>query len=272
MRDDPPQQTAAMALRPMRPAEILGTAFGLYRRHWRTLLAVMAVAVPVAVSLPSSKAVSPQGGRFQVVVHHRVVATAGSGAITALGGLSLVVMLVCFALVAGTVTRAAAAAVAGEDLGVRRSYGFGAGRVWPLLQVILVAVLLTSFGLVLLVVPGLILGVMLAVSVPALVVEGRRARDALSRSWNLVAGLWWHSFGTILLTWLVLGLAVNLVTNAVGGFGHGWLAQTIAQALSITLATPFAALVGVLLYLDLRARKEPLDADVLGRDLRASGA
>jgi hypothetical protein len=174
MHDDQTQQPAATALRPMRPTEILGTAFGLHRRHWRTLLAIVAAAVPVTVSLPSSKAVSPQGGKF-------------------------------------------------------------------------------------------------AVSVPALVVEGRRARDALARSWNLVAGLWWHTFGTILLTWLLLGLAVNLVSNAVGGFGRGWLARTVAQGLSMTLATPFAALIGVLLYLDLRARKELLDADVLRRDLRASG-
>jgi hypothetical protein len=110
-------------------------------------------------------------------------------------------------------------------------------------------------GFVLFVVPGIVVGVLLAVSVPALVVEGTRVRDALFRSWNLVAGRWWHTFGTLLLSWLLLGLTVNLVDSAAGGFGHGWVAETIAQALAITLATPFAVLVAVLLYLDLRARR-----------------
>jgi hypothetical protein len=259
MPDPQRQQTATVAMRPLRPGELLGTAFGLYRRHWRTLLAIMAIAVPVAVSWPSTRALPAAGGEYRVVVHHRVVATGGSWVDTTIVTLAMLAGVVAFAVVAGAVTRAAVAAVAGEDLGVRRSYGFGVGRVWPLLLVLVATWLLTMFGAVLLVVPGVIVGVLLAVSIPALVIEGMPAREALSRSWDLVRGQWWHAFGTILLTWLLLGLAVSLVTTAVGGFGHGWLTQTVAQALSIMLATPFAALVGVLLYLDLRARKEPTD-------------
>jgi hypothetical protein len=257
MPDDHTRQAAATAPRPMRPTEVLGSAFGLYRRHWRTLLAIVAVAAPLAVSIPSTRALPGQGGEYQVVVHHRVVATAGSWADTAVVTLAMLAGVLGFAVVLGAVTRAAAAAVAGEDLGVRRSYRFGAGQVWPLLLVVVLTWLLTMLGVLLLVVPGIVVGVLLAVSVPAQVVEGRRALQALSRSWELVSGHWWHTFGTILLTWLLLGLAVGLVTGAVGGLGRGWLAETIAQALAITLVTPFAALVGVLLYLDLRARREP---------------
>jgi hypothetical protein len=271
MPDDQTQQPAATALRPMRPVEILGIAFGLYRRHGRTLLAIMAVAAPIAVSFPSTKIPPGPASGYQVIVHHRVVATGGSWAATAIVTLAMLTALLVFAVIAGALITAATAAVAGEDLGVKRSYRSAAQRVWPLLGVIVMIWLLTMLGLLLLVVPGVVVGVLLAVSIPAQVVEGKGARQALSRSWNLVAGHWWHTFGTVLLTWLLLGLAFNLVTNAVGGFGHGWLAETIAQALAITLATPFAALVGVLLYLDLRARQEPLDLEVLRRDLEASG-
>jgi hypothetical protein len=271
MHHDKTQPTAATALRPMRPTELLGTAFGLYRRRWRTLLAIVAIAVPLAVSFPSTKVIPGAGGEYHVLVHHRVVATGGSWADTAVVALAMLAAALVFAVVAGAVTRAAVAAVAGEDLGVRRSYRFGIVRVWPLLLVILLTWLPTMLGIVLFVVPGVIVGVLLAVSIPAQVVEGRRARAALSRSWKLVAGHWWHTFGTLLLTWLLLGLAANLVINAAGGLGHDWLVETIAQALSIVLVTPFAALVGVLLYLDLRARKEPLDTEVLRRDLEASG-
>jgi hypothetical protein len=267
MHDDQTQPTAAGAPRPMRPTEILGTAFGLYRRHWRTLLAIVAIAVPLAVSIPSTTGRSAPGGEYQVVVHHRVVATGGSWAATAI----VVLAMLVGALGLAAVTRAAVAAVAGEDLGVGRSYRTAAGRVWPLLLVIVLTWLLTMVGLLLFVVPGVVVGVLLAVSVPVQVIEGTGAWRALSRSWNLVGGHWWHTFVTILLTWLLLGLAVGLVDVAAEGLGLGWLAETIAQALSITLAAPFAALVAVLLYLDLRARGEPLDGDPLERDRPASG-
>jgi hypothetical protein len=264
MPGDPTQPAAAPALRPMRPTELLGVAFGLYRRRWPALLVTMAVAVPFAVSIPSTRALPGPGSGYQMVIHHRVVATGTSWADSVTVLLATAAAVVGMAVVAGAVVRAAVAAVAGEDLGVRRSYRFGAGRVRPLLAVLLMTWLLTVLGLAALFVPGVIVGVLLSVSIPALVVEGGRARAALSRSLELVRGRWWHAFGTILLAWLLLGVAVGLVTGAVGRFGRGWLAETIAQALSITLVTPFAALVVVLLYLDLRAGREGLDAAVPG--------
>ena len=261
MRDDQPRPTTPIALRPMRPTEILGTAFALYRRRWRTLLAVVALAAPVAVSMPSTRALPSPGGEYQVVVHHRVVATGGSWADTAVAVLATLLGVLVLAVVAGAVTRAAVAATGGEDLGVRRSYRFAVGRVWPLLAVLLLSWLLVAIGLVLLVVPGVVVGVQLAVAVPALVAEGIGPGKALARSASLVRGRWWHSFGALLLTWLLLGVAVNLVDNAAGGLGHGWVAETVAQGLAITLVTPYAVLVLVLLYLDLRARQAPPDTD-----------
>ena len=41
---------------------------------------------------------------------------------------------------------------------------------------------------------------------------------------------------------------------------------------STVVTLPYGALVGVLLYLDLRARKERLDLDTLRADLQASAA
>jgi hypothetical protein len=50
------------------------------------------------------------------------------------------------------------------------------------------------------------------------------------------------------------------------------LLQGIAAAVATTVTLPYGALVGVLLYLDLRARKERLDLDTLKADLQASAA
>jgi hypothetical protein len=44
----------------------------------------------------------------------------------------------------------------------------------------------------------------------------------------------------------------------------------VAAAVATTVTLPFSALVGVLLYLDLRARKERLDLETLRADLHTS--
>jgi hypothetical protein len=46
----------------------------------------------------------------------------------------------------------------------------------------------------------------------------------------------------------------------------------VAAAAATTVTLPFGALVGVLLYLDLRTRKERLDLDTLKANLEASSA
>ena len=265
-----PPPTAPAAFQPMRPGAILGTASRLYRRHWRTLLPVVALAAPLAASFPSTRAVPGPGGQYQVIVHHRAVATGASWADTAIVTLAAVVALVVVAVVAGAVTRAAVAAVAGQDLGIRRSYRFGLGRVWPLFLVLVSTWLLTMLGIVLLVVPGVIVGVLLVVSVPALVVEGGRARHALSRSVDLVGGHWWHTAFTVLLAGLLTEV-VNAVITAPFGAG-AWFVQAVAAVVATTVTLPYGALVGVLLYLDLRARKERLDLDTLNTDLQTSAA
>jgi hypothetical protein len=128
--------------------------------------------------------------------------------------------------------------------------------------------------MVLLVVAGLTVGVRLAVSIPAVVVEGRRWRHALSRSWSLVGGHWGHVLRTLLLAFVAISLAGTLVNVFIGILvgvvaGDGWLARTLVQAAVNALTLAYFLTVWVLLYLDLRARKEPLDLDTLRADLQA---
>jgi hypothetical protein len=64
---------------------------------------------------------------------------------------------------------------------------------------------------------------------------------------------------------------VNAVVTAPFGAGT-WFVQGVAAAVATTVTLPYGALVGVLLYLDLRARKERLDLDTLKANLQASTA
>jgi len=106
----------------------------------------------------------------------------------------------------------------------------------------------------------------LAVSIEALVVEGRRGTQAMGRSWGLVGGHWWHAFGTLVVAALLTGI-VNAVITAPFGT-TGWFVQGVAAAVATVVTLPY----GVLLYLDLRARKERLTLESLRADLQALAA
>jgi hypothetical protein len=254
--------------RPMGIGEILSTAFQFYQRHWRTLLAIAAVVV-VPVTLLQyllGDQVRTQGEETAngVVIETATWAVGIAGLVTALAGLLM------FLVLTGAITRAVAAEVAGEDPGVEQSYRFGFHRIWSVLLVSVLVGLATVGGLILLIIPGIYIGVRLAVSIEALVVEGRRGTSAMGRSWELVGGHWWHAFATLLVAWLLIGV-VNAVITAPFST-TGWFVQAVAAAVATVVTLPYGVLVGVLLYLDLRARKESLTLESLRADLQASAA
>jgi hypothetical protein len=235
--------------------EILSTAFQLYRRYWRTLLAIAAVVV-VPFTL------------LQYLLGHTIrvtgVATSNGVAVTSswrVGLAGLVTALagvVMFLVLTGAITRAVAAEAAGEDPGVEQSYRFGFHRLGSVLLVSVLVGLATIGGLILFIIPG----------TQALVVEGRRPTEAMGRSWALVGGHWWHAFGTLVVAGLLTGLVNALITTPFNQ--TSWFLQAVVAAIATVITLPYGTLVGVLLYLDLRARKEQLTLERLRADLQAS--
>jgi hypothetical protein len=262
------QGGGSAALTPRSIGEILRSAFQLYRRHWRTLMAIAAVVVVPLTLLQygighwfRSHGQQLQG---QVEVSTSLWAVASASLLAALIGLLL------YQVLTGAITRNIASEVAGQDLGLEQSYRFGFARLGPILVVGVLVGLATLLGLLVFIIPGIYIGVRLAASTQALVVEGRRGTEAMRRSWDLVGGHWWHAAFTLLVAGLITAL-VNAVITAPFGAG-AWFIQGIAAAVATTVTLPYGALVGVLLYLDLRARTERLDLGALKADLQASTA
>ena len=69
---------------------------------------------------------------------------------------------------------------------------------------------------------------------------------------------------------LLTGLVNALITAPFGG--TSWFLQAVVAAVATVVTLPYGVLVGVLLYLDLRARKENLTLETLRTDLQASAA
>jgi hypothetical protein len=259
-------QPAQAALpRPLGIGEILSTAFELYRRHWRTLLAIAAVVV-VPLTLLQYLFGDWIRTRGEVTSYQEIsTATWAVGAAGLVAGLAGLLM---YLVLTGAITRAVAAEVAGEDPSLEQSYRFGFHRLGAVLLVSVLVGLATIAGLILFIIPGIYIGIRLAVSVEALVVEGRRGTQAMGRSWELVGGHWWHAFGALVVAAILTGLVNAVITTPFNN--TGWFVQAIAAAIATVITLPYGVLVGVLLYLDLRARKEQLNLERLRTDLQAS--
>jgi hypothetical protein len=248
--------------------EILSGAFQLYRRHWRTLWAIAAVVVVPFTLL--QYLIGHQVRVAGVATRNGVVVSVSSWRVGLAGLVTAVAGLLMFLVLTGAITRAVAAEAAGEDPSVEQSYRFGFHRLGSVLLVSVLVGLATLAGLILFVIPGIYIGIRLATSTQALVVEGRRATEAMGRSWELVGGHWWHAFGTLLVAGLLTGLVNALITAPFGA--TSWFVQAVVAAVATVVTLPYGTLVGVLLYLDLRARKENLTLETLQADLRASAA
>jgi hypothetical protein len=150
------------------------------------------------------------------------------------------------------------------------------GRWWHLVTTSLLAGILIDLAMILLIVPGLWLFIRALFSAPAVVLEDRRNRDAIRRSFALTKGQVWRLAGLLFLTFLLVELASALLGSVVGFVGATVAAPDSGLAvylrvLGIFIGTvvtaPAVSMLIVLLYYDQRVRRESYDAQALAEDL-----
>jgi hypothetical protein len=261
-------------LRPLGVGEILEASFKLYFRLFRTLIACAAVlCVPLSVLAAvvtlatDPNAFTPDAIGFADTEDPEdifgedpwlfIAGQAGVGILTGLGTL----------LVTGACFRAVAAGYLGAPSTWQESFGFALRRLHSLVWVNVLVGLAVLVGLLACIVPGVWLYVSFGVVMPALLAEDLRGRKALRRSFSLVKGDWWHVFGvlflaamlTIVLTSIAAGAGAALTFLGPEDQVLNGTLQTIISAAAQTVALPFAAVVGAIVYFDLRVRKEGLD-------------
>jgi hypothetical protein len=252
--------------------EILSAAFNIYKANASQLILIVAVVV-VPLSLvsavfsgvvfaPDKVRVTNTGG--EVVFDY---AGRGLGVALLAGAIGALIAVLISAVLQAAILRAAAQATIGDPVDVEASYRYGLKRLWSVILVSILVGLVVAVGFILLVIPGIIFLVFLSVSIPVLIVEDRRGTEAMGRSWNLVKGHFWHAFAVIVVAAVIVGIISGII-GAIGG--NNWAVRWIFTAIAQILTVPFASLVSVLLYLDLRARSESLSAETLRGEL-ASG-
>jgi len=269
----PPPPPGGPGIAPRSLGEILGDAFRLYGQHWQTFITIAAVVVVPAAFIEAflrhtiSKSVTSVVHINQATGTVTYAASTGNFYRASLGGLILLFLsFFVFGLLTGAITRAVLSETAGLPVDLGDSYTFALSRVGAIIWVSILVGLTIVVGFILLVIPGIWFLGMLFASVIVLVAENLRGTGAMSRSWNLVKGHWWHTFGTLFVAFLLVGV-VNGILQAPF---RQWVAAAIASAIAQMITLPFTTTVGVLLYIDLRARKEALSTERLRADLQLS--
>jgi hypothetical protein len=306
-------------LRPLTVGTLLGASFQVLRRNPKPtfgasllLQGIVAVVSGVLLAIVSvaafSRIESADPADYDAV-------QAGSVGIVLLSALvPAALSLVVTSVLQGVIVLEVARGTVGEKLKFRELVALARGRIGALIGwAFLIALSMgLAIGLVLLlVVPlmvfggssGVVAGVLLGLGstlaviagyawlgtklafVPsAIVLERLPLRQAIARSWRLVTGYFWRTFGVILLVTVIVNIIANVVSVPVsllapmlillvdptgqnpalaGVLGVGVLLLTLLVAVAfVAAALVVQSATTALLYLDLRMRKEGLDLDL----------
>ena len=256
------------SLRPMSLGELLDRSFFLYRKHFALFVGI--IALPHLVLLA-----------FQLI---GVAVNRGTTpAFTAMGLVWLFATMVLYLGASAASQGATVVAVSkvhlGTDTSVSEAFAGIKGRILYLALIMIGVGIGVSIGFVLLIVPGIILALMWALTIPVAVLEDKGLRDATARSAELTKGnrgrIFMVYFLFIVLMYIVILLWEVPIFAAIGIFARSgqrpltvlpvWtqVALPVCTFLSQCLVGPLLTIALSLVYYDQRVRKEAFDLQLM---------
>jgi uncharacterized protein UPF0259 len=171
----------------------------------------------------------------------------------------------------GMLVRSTILYLGGRQADLMQSIALALRLVVPILLVSLIVGLVTTLGLLLFVVPGVIAYCAFSVAIPALIEEQRGIFDSLRRSRDLTRGSRGRIFLLAILFWIfsiILGAVATLVTEGSAAFSlEATLPDPILSGAGAGIAAALSSLIVTVclaaLYVELRAVKEGATSDEL---------
>jgi hypothetical protein len=260
-------------------ADLLKEAYDLYRRHARALLLTCAFLF-VPVSFVKSCALSVIMGPA-VTAASSPSAAPGSAALFVLSLLGMLVTGfflygIVVPLTNGALTITAADRILAGNAGWREAWTLLFRRLSLLLSAVMPAAILIAIALGLTVIPllgllflvaALVMGLLFAFVAPVVLIEGLGGRAALRRSAELVRSDWLRVTIMILVLAVICALAQQLayllLPRSAPFFG------SFFGDMFTMLVLPVPVLGVVLLYFDIRRKRESFTQERLRADLEA---
>ena len=276
-----------MRMRALGFGEMLDEIFRFYRRNFGLL-----VLLSLAPVLPTLLLEIGSGQASQFGILGSLIATLGNPAATPgipvpqvnvallLATYAVTVALVPFST--GLVPRAGIDLALGQPTDFRSAVVGTLRRYWGLLAVVVLYALVALLAVTCILLPLAVwILVRWTVAVPVLLAEGAGPIAALARSWQLTRGSWWRTLGILVVVLLIqyvassllslFGLPVAVLVPFVPEIVRGTIIVG-TSTLGAAVVTPIWQLCFVLIYFDLRVRKEHLDlwqlADLAGAAAR----
>ena len=279
-------QPDGIPLRPLGVGELLDGTFSTIRRNPRATVGLAAVLVTLQQVISLAVELGTGGLPTEVGIGDETASI--QNLVGGFGGLAgTLVAAVIGALITGMLVVVVSEDVLGRRVGAADVWRRIRPRLWPLLLASTIAGILPYIGLLFLVIPGLILWALWALTTPALVLEGLGPFAALRRSaqlaWPALTRVWCVRALSVLIGLLIQAL-IALPFGLIGALivvanqpEPGTAATVAILAVSVLggilagmITTPFLAGVLALLYIDRRMRAEGLDF-VLRRQDRTAG-
>jgi len=238
----------AFEIRELSFAEILDTSFRLVRDHFLLLAGICAV-----INVPTQVALS----LFPPATLQRL-----AGILTV-----FLISLPLSLFVAAVLTFAVGELYLGRPVSIGQAYRQALGIFLGLVGTLLLADLAIMGGFLLLVLPGIYLILAFILVNPVVVFERKLGTKALGRSRELMSENYLRAIGIFLVTG-VLSWALSFALGLAFGF-LPWL-RGLAQGVATSVVSAFASTALVVLYFDIRCRKEAFDLEHLARLVESS--
>jgi len=249
-------------LEPRDGEAIVGETFSIYRRNCLRLWAITAIVTVILGALNFAMAYAAYGGdpydfeggvSIPMLWLFPLLTVAGS--------------IVGWPLMAGALVHAVSEQHFAAPVGIGRAYSFAWRRLGNLIAVAILYAGATFLLMITFI--GIPFAIYLAVRwvfcIHAVLLEGLGPVEALSRSWSLVGGRWWRTFGIVLLAWVV-----TAVIGAVLALAAWWAPYGVMMLVSVVggiIATPILVTAVTLLYYDTRLKKETYSLNALAYEL-----
>lgn len=261
---------------PMGAGELLDATFRLYRSRFGLFFGIFAL-VELPISLISLALAVAGGGAGAADAPFLMAAPSGPVAL-AVVAIAVLHWIVAYPVLDGAAIRATADVLEGRAVAIGPAYRAALSRFWPLIGTSVLAGLAAMLGAVLLVIPGIILGLRYLVAHQVVILEGEAYRRALGRSRRHTAGDLWRLF-LLYFLFMVLMLVLQVVLNVPIGAVAGLLGLAPALAGVITnmvaslasaVTMPLFSIFTTLLYFDLLLRKEGADLERMALQLESA--
>ncbi len=275
----------AQHFEPMTVGQIIDRAFRLYRNNFIRFVAIVAIIyIPITlISLGAVGWLTSASSELTQSAHQVSEGRPGAeldlgafGSFFTAAAVTALLFLLAQALCNAALIKSVSESYLGKDVSVGQAYKAVLPRLLSIIGAAILVAIVTGIGFLLLIIPGIIFALWYTLTPQAIVVEGKSATSGMSRSKALVSG----NLGKVFGLWIVVGIInaiIGQLFQYVGGLVAGvpspgdYTTPVIVQQLfsmaGQMLIMPISAGAFILLYYDLRIRKEGFDLQMLAQSL-----